>query len=141
MSIQKISVQIRRDTKTNWEAANTVLLDGQLAMETDGSNKNFKVGDGTTPWSDLPYILKTTGTNTSAPIFIYHKFLADSASFQDDSLKDRTVSELDISYDKVNLTADGNNPDLTYSASTGTITRTSGNFRTNLILKVRIWPS
>lgn len=141
MSIQKVSVQIRRDSRTNWESANTVLLDGQLAMERDGNNTNFKVGDGTTPWLDLPYILKTSGSTAVAPIFIYHKFASDSPSFQDDNLKDRVVSELDISYDKVNLTAEGNNADLAYNGTTGTITRTSGNFRTNLILKIRIWPS
>lgn len=48
-----VNIQIRRDTKTGWELANPILLDGEWGFETD--TKQRKVGDGLTPWNDLPY--------------------------------------------------------------------------------------
>lgn len=48
-------IQLRRDTATNWNTANPVLMEGELGIETD-SNK-AKIGDGTSAWKSLPYIL------------------------------------------------------------------------------------
>lgn len=46
-------IQIRRDTSTRWTVNNPILLEGELGYET---NTNYmKIGDGTTPWNDLPY--------------------------------------------------------------------------------------
>lgn len=47
------SVQVRRDSKANWEAANPVLLDGEAAYEKD--TDMFKIGDGVKRYRDLPY--------------------------------------------------------------------------------------
>ena len=44
-------IQIRRDTASNWATANTILAQGELAMETD--NGKIKIGDGTTAFSAL----------------------------------------------------------------------------------------
>lgn len=46
-------IQIRRDTSTNWTVNNPILLEGELGYETNTTY--LKVGDGTTPWNDLPY--------------------------------------------------------------------------------------
>lgn len=47
------SVQVRRDSKANWESANPILLNGEAAYEQD--TDMFKIGDGVKRYSDLPY--------------------------------------------------------------------------------------
>ncbi|MBD0822655.1 hyaluronate lyase N-terminal domain-containing protein [Aestuariibaculum marinum] len=54
-------IQLRRDTKDNWAAANPILAQGEPALEID--SKREKTGDGVTPYNALPY--KDTGSNTS----------------------------------------------------------------------------
>lgn len=46
-------LQIRRGTATEWSTHDPVLSSGELGYDT--TNKNFKVGDGATIWSELPY--------------------------------------------------------------------------------------
>lgn len=46
-------IQLRNDTKANWEASSLVLKAGELGIE-NGTNL-FKIGDGEHTWSDLPY--------------------------------------------------------------------------------------
>jgi len=53
-------IRPRRGTKTQWETANTVLAEGEIAIEVpdDGvgtGTVNIKIGDGTTEWNNLPY--------------------------------------------------------------------------------------
>ena len=50
-------IQIRRDTASNWTSANSVLAQGELGVETD-TNK-MKIGDGSTAWSSLGYLVDT----------------------------------------------------------------------------------
>ena len=47
------SVQVRRDSKANWESANPILLDGEAAYEKD--TDMFKIGDGINRYTNLPY--------------------------------------------------------------------------------------
>lgn len=47
-------VQIRRGTAAQWNAANPVLSDGELGVESDTSK--IKVGNGSAPWNSLPYV-------------------------------------------------------------------------------------
>ena len=46
--------QFQRATKEEWEDSNIVLLDGELALESDTTR--IKAGDGKTPYVELPYI-------------------------------------------------------------------------------------
>ena len=61
-------IQIRRDTAANWTSANPTLAQGELGAETDTSK--IKIGDGSTAWSSLAYLidagdyLTATSTNT-----------------------------------------------------------------------------
>jgi len=57
-----IQLQFRRGTSTEWSNANTVLADGELAIETN--TRNFKIGNGSTNWNTLDYggIRGVTGT-------------------------------------------------------------------------------
>ena len=50
-------IQIRRDTAANWTSANPTLAQGELGVETD--TDKIKVGDGSTAWTSLGYIIDT----------------------------------------------------------------------------------
>lgn len=52
-------IQIRRDTAANWTSANPVLAQGELGAETDTSK--VKIGDGSTAWTSLGYLIDTGG--------------------------------------------------------------------------------
>lgn len=47
--------KLRRFPSIIWTARNEVLLAGEPGVETD--TDRFKIGDGVTPWNDLPYYL------------------------------------------------------------------------------------
>lgn len=55
MSTLSQRIRHRRDTGANWTAANPVLADGELGIESDVSSLRGKIGDGTTAWASLPY--------------------------------------------------------------------------------------
>ena len=46
--------QFQRATKAEWEQSEIVLLDGEIAIESDTTK--MKAGDGRTVYRDLPYI-------------------------------------------------------------------------------------
>ena len=52
-------IQIRRDTAANWTSANPTLTQGELGVETD--TQKLKIGDGSTAWSSLGYLVNTGG--------------------------------------------------------------------------------
>lgn len=52
-----IQIQLRRDTSAQWSANNPVLLDAEIGVDTDTGK--FKIGDGSTAWSSLPYAAAT----------------------------------------------------------------------------------
>src|SRR6056300_1587267 len=52
-------IQIRRDTASNWTSANPILAQGELGAETDTSK--IKIGDGSTAWTSLGYLIDTGG--------------------------------------------------------------------------------
>ena len=60
-------IQIRRDTASNWTTANPTLAQGEMGAETDTSK--IKIGDGTTAWSSLAYLIDAgdylTATSTT----------------------------------------------------------------------------
>lgn len=46
-------IRTRRDIAAHWTAVNPILAEGEEALEMD--TQQYKVGDGLTPWNDLPY--------------------------------------------------------------------------------------
>lgn len=52
-----VQIQLRRDDSANWSAVNPVLLDAEFGVETDTGK--FKIGDGSTAWTSLPYAANT----------------------------------------------------------------------------------
>ena len=55
-------IVLRRDTSINWTTNNPVLLLGEPGYETDLGG--FKIGDGSTSWSDLVYIKNNLSVNS-----------------------------------------------------------------------------
>lgn len=55
-----IRIQFRRSTATEWTAANPILAQGELALETD--TRKFKLGDGVTAWNNLGYASSQVGS-------------------------------------------------------------------------------
>lgn len=56
-----VKIQYRRGTAAEWTAANTLLAEGEPALETDTGY--LKIGDGITAWNSLPYAIEGTATN------------------------------------------------------------------------------
>jgi hypothetical protein len=52
-------ILLRRDTLESWNYNDPVLMTGEPGYETD--TRKFKMGDGQTPWSQLPYYAGVTG--------------------------------------------------------------------------------
>lgn len=52
-------ILLRRDLSQNWNYNDPVLMSGEPGYEMD--TRKFKMGDGQTPWSQLPYYLGATG--------------------------------------------------------------------------------
>jgi hypothetical protein len=48
-----VRIQLRNDTAANWTDADPVLAAGEFGLETD--TNQFKIGDGTSSWTELPY--------------------------------------------------------------------------------------
>jgi hypothetical protein len=51
-----IELQHRRDEDTNWESINPTLKDGEIIIVYKDGDKKLKIGDGKTPYKDLPFI-------------------------------------------------------------------------------------
>jgi hypothetical protein len=52
-------ILLRRDLSLTWNYNNPVLMTGEQGYETD--TRKMKIGDGQTPWSQLPYYIGLTG--------------------------------------------------------------------------------
>jgi hypothetical protein len=50
-------IQLRRDTKSNWERINPVLAQGEVAV--DLTTKNIKIGNGVDAWDSVKYAINT----------------------------------------------------------------------------------
>ena len=54
----KSRIILRHDSVENWKnEAMPLLLKGEIGIEFDGDKTRLKVGDGTSTWSELPYIV------------------------------------------------------------------------------------
>ena len=50
----KTTFQVKRGTAARWEELNLILNPGEPGFETD--TFKLKIGDGSTPWKELPYV-------------------------------------------------------------------------------------
>lgn len=74
-------IQVRRDTSANWTLNDPTLSAGEPAVETDTGY--MKVGDGSTAWTDLPYIItgavpsdSTVTSDPGVPLIKHHRNFA-----------------------------------------------------------------
>jgi len=56
-------IQIRRDTASHWTHNNPVLALGEMGFDT--TNRQIRVGDGTTPWNSLEILSSGPATGIS----------------------------------------------------------------------------
>lgn len=56
----RATLQIRHDIASNWTTRNPVLGSGEYGLEVN--TFLIKIGDGVTPWNDLPYLNKLNET-------------------------------------------------------------------------------
>ena len=61
-------IVIRNDIEANWVSANPVLLEGEVGITMDKNPKKFKIGNGTSTWSELSYEIKEYDTYTKEEI-------------------------------------------------------------------------
>lgn len=54
-------IQLRRGTKAFWADENPILFSGEPGWEKD--TRKMKVGDGETPWNELPYSPNVPASN------------------------------------------------------------------------------
>jgi len=88
-------IQIRRDTASNWTSANTVLAQGELGAETDTSK--IKIGDGSTAWSSLGYLIDAGGYITATSTnTLSNKTLAATTLSGQLTGADQTVSAINL---------------------------------------------
>lgn len=61
-------IVLRHDTTENWNAVGdtAVLLKGEIGVEFAADATKVKVGDGITPWNDLPYVTASGAAQTAA---------------------------------------------------------------------------
>lgn len=75
----------RRGTATQWSNANPTLGSGEIGFETDTGQ--FKIGDNTTQWDDLPYFknIEDLGGNLDDYILLTQKGAANGVATLDGS--------------------------------------------------------
>ena len=88
-------IQISRDTASNWTSANTVLAQGELGAETDTSK--IKIGDGSTVWNSLGYLIDAGGYITATSTnTLSNKTLAATTLSGQLTGADQTVSAINL---------------------------------------------
>lgn len=56
-------IQLRRGSAAFWDSENPILRSGEPGVETHPDQPaKLKIGDGATPWRELPYSPTTTST-------------------------------------------------------------------------------
>ena len=68
-TIINTTFKLRRGVSEDWSNVNPILAEGEPGVETD--TLKLKIGNGVTPWNDLPYL---TGEE-SETTFIYNAIL------------------------------------------------------------------
>ena len=68
----KTTIQLRRDSASDWALANPVLAEGEIGIETDTGK--FKIGNGTSAWNSIttyanpPALITAITGGTTTPL-------------------------------------------------------------------------
>ena len=57
------TIQVRRANDADWLADNPILAAGEMALVLDANPKIMKLGDGVTPFEELPVLMSTASVN------------------------------------------------------------------------------
>lgn len=69
-------ILLRRDTRENWNNNNPVLYNGEIGVILEdpiSGHSTIKIGDGITPWNNLPEFQRTEGSLYEALLNYYTK--------------------------------------------------------------------
>lgn len=64
------TIKLRRDVSWDWDAKNPILDDGEPGVETN--TRRFKIGDGYSLWSELPYFTPLAPDGASDETILAH---------------------------------------------------------------------
>lgn len=111
-------IQIRRDTAANWTSANPTLAQGELGAETDTSK--IKIGDGSTVWSSLAYLIDAGSyiTETSTSTFTNKTINGSNNTLTNISLTAGVTGTLPVANGGTGITAAGTSGNVLTSDGT-----------------------
>lgn len=119
MAFTRRKIQTRRGTAAQWTSANPILKAGELGVETD--TRKMKVGDGTTAWTSLLYVVGGAGSSTWGSITGTLSSQTDLQTALNAKQSTSTLSEA-IDDRVANLLVAGTNVVLTYDDTANTLT-------------------
>jgi len=103
-------IRPRRSTATEWSIINPVLYEGELVIENPDTGVGtglckFKIGDGVTPWNDLPYAFDAQSADSiyGGTVFVSHDICIRSGSKEDWLTEDPILKAAEIVYDETEL--------------------------------------
>ncbi len=73
-----VQIQIRRGTASEWTSADPVLMEGEMGIDT--TNNQFRIGDGSTEWSDLGVATGTPGSDGDNAPAVKIEYSADGST-------------------------------------------------------------
>lgn len=109
-----VIIQIRRDLAANWTSANPILAQGEFGFETDTGQ--LKVGDGTTAWNALGYVVSAGGEANTAS-----NQGAGVGVFDNKNVLDLEFRSLVAASSKVLITLDAGNKEIDIDVQQGNI--------------------
>ena len=86
------TIQLRRDAAASWTSVNPVLAQGELGYEID--TDKFKIGDGTTAWTSLAYILNSGSSSFDGAYSSLSGKPSIPVSLTDLSISDGTANQV-----------------------------------------------
>ena len=89
IKIVKTTFMVKRAPKEDWESVNPILKPGEPGCEL--GSQRLKLGDGTTPWNELPYVGAYNGPTADTDLSEYVK-KADMASYLEPYMKKETIA-------------------------------------------------
>jgi len=74
-----VIIQLRRGTASEWTAANPVLAQGEMGVETD--TLKVKIGNGSSNWASLPYFTQGAAGQSAYQIAVANGFVGTQAEW------------------------------------------------------------
>lgn len=69
-TVRTFQLRLRRRTASGWTTADPVLNPGEPGLEKDTGR--FKIGNGVSKWSELPYFIPISGDTVGGSTLVEH---------------------------------------------------------------------